>query len=94
MTEQKNRDILLMALFVVTRDDVLSSAREIGLSEAEVSGDVIELVKNRVSQGLGDWREKIKELVKDAIRCPLGMACSASCPFRELGQCAITGELE
>ena len=94
MTEQDNRDVLLMALFVVTRDDVLSSAREVGLTEAEVSDDVIEMVKERVSQGLGDWREKIKELVKDAIRCPLGMACSTACPYREIGQCARTSDVE
>jgi len=94
MTEQNNRDILLMALFVVTKDDVLSSAREIGLSEAEVSEDVIEMVKERVSQGLGDWRERVKDLVKEAIRCPLGMACSTSCPYREIGQCARTSDVE
>ena len=94
MTEQDNRDVLLVALFVVTRDDVLSSAREIGLSEAEVSDDVIEIVKERVGRGLGGWRERVKDLVKEAIRCPLGMACSTSCPYREIGQCVKTSDVE
>ena len=81
MTESGREDIILMALFMVTKDDALTCANELGIPEEQVTDDVIELVKEKVSQCLGDWREVIKGIVKEtvkreAVNCPLGLVCS------------------
>ncbi len=87
MAENNNERVLLMAILVVTRDDVLTCANELGIPEEQVTDDVIELVKERVSQGLGGWREIIKSMVKEAIKCPLGLVCFPTCAWREAGEC-------
>lgn len=89
MVENSKQDILVMALFMVTRKDVLVCADELGMTEEQVTDDVIELVKEKVSQGLGEWREVIKDTVKEIIEkeaaeCPLGLVCSPSCAWREV----------
>ncbi len=93
MTESSKQDILVMALFVVTRDSILSYANELGIPEEQVTDDVIELVKEKVSQDLGDWRDGVRGIVKEAIekktiKCPLGLVCSPSCAFGQVGECA------
>ncbi len=98
MAESDKGSILLMAVLMVTRDDVLAGANELGIPEEQVTNDVIELVKERVSQGLDGWRAVIKEMVKDAIekgaiRCPLGLVCSPSCAWRGVGQCISLREV-
>ncbi len=89
MAENSKKDILLMAVLTVTRDDILAGANELGIAEEQVTDDVIELVKRRVSQDLSHWREVVKSLVKDAIKCPLGLACSSSCAWQEVGKCVL-----
>ena len=94
MAESDEGNILLMAILMVTRDDVLACAEELGMSQEQVTDDVIKLVKEKVSQGLGDWREIVKEMVKyaienGAIKCPLGLVCSPSCVWRGIGQCIL-----
>ncbi len=92
MAENSREDILVMAIFMVTKDDVRACANELGMPEEQVTDDVIELVKEAVSQGLGDFRGVIKDIVKEAIKkeateCPLGIVCSPSCAWREVGEC-------
>ena len=92
MTESGKENIILMAIFMVTKDDVLACANELGIPKEQVTDDVIELVKEKVGQGLRDWREVIKSIVKEAvkeeaIRCPLGMVCSSSCVWRGVCEC-------
>ena len=89
MPESSKEDIIVMAIFMVTRDDVLTCAKELGIPEEQVTDDVIELVKEKVSQGLRGWREVIKSMVKETIKCPLGIVCSASCAWREVGECIL-----
>ena len=84
MPEKDVKDILVMAMFIVTKDDVQVCADELGLSKEQITDDVIELVKEKVSQGLGEWREALKGMVKGAIRCPLGKVCSPSCTWQEV----------
>ena len=48
MSENGEKDIILMAVFVVTRDDILSCASELGIPEEQVTDEVIELVKEEV----------------------------------------------
>ena len=94
MLEKDGENILLMAILMVTRDDVMTCADELGMPREQVTDSVIELVKDRVSQGLGAWREVMKDMVKEVIgegssECPLGMVCSPSCAWREAGGCVL-----
>ena len=94
MAEDGMKDILLMALFMVTRDDVLACANELGMPEEQVTDDVIAMVKDKVSQSLGDCREVIRGMIKDAFKkevfqCPLGLVCSPFCAWREAGGCIL-----
>ena len=99
MAENSKQDILVMALFMVTRKDVLVCADELGMSEEQVTDDVIELVKEKVSQDLGDWRDRLRNIVKEtiekkAIKCPLGIVCSPSCAFKQVGECSLSRDLK
>ncbi len=92
MHENSSEDILVMALFMVTRNHVLACASELGIPEEAVTDNMIELVKERVSQDLGDWRGEIKKVVKETVnqaasKCPLGMTCSPYCAWQEIGEC-------
>ena len=91
MPESSKEDILVMAILMVTKDDVLACANELGIPEERLTDDVIELVREKVSQGLRHWREVIRGMVKEAIKCPLGMDCSSSCAWREVGECILPG---
>ena len=87
MIENPNDGIILIAIFMVTKEDVLTCANELGMSEEQVTEDVIELVREKVKEGLRDQREVVKSIVKEAIKCPLGLVCSPSCIWREVGKC-------
>ena len=87
MSESGKQDIILMWILTVTKDDLLACANELGMSEEQVTDDVIDLVKERFSPSLLDWPQVIKDIVKDAFNCPLGIVCSPSCVWREAGQC-------
>ncbi len=89
MPESSKEDILVMALLMVTRGDVLNCANELGISEEQVTNEVIELVKEKIGQCLRTWREVINDMVKEIIKCPLGMVCSDSCAWREVGECTL-----
>jgi len=90
MAESCKEDIIVMAILMVTKDDVLTCANELGMSKEQVTDEVIELVRKEVSQGLHEWREVVKGIVKEAIKCPLGLVCSPSCVWREVGECIFS----
>ena len=99
MAKRNEQDILVMALFVVTKDSVLTCASELGIPEEQITDDIIELVREKVSQVLGDWRDVVKSMVKETIeketiKCPLGMVCSPSCAFRQVGKCSLSREVK
>ena len=87
MAESYKEDVILMAIFIVTKGDVLACADELGMSKEQITDDVMELVKEKVNQGLSSWRQVVKSMVKEAIKCPLGMVCSPSCAWWEVGKC-------
>ena len=94
MSESSKQDILVMALFVVTKDVVLSCADEMGIPEEQVTDELMELIKQKVSQGLDGWRDGVMDIVqetieKKTIKCPLGMVCVPSCAFRQAGECSL-----
>ena len=98
MSEKSKKDVLVMALFVVTKDSVFSCADELGIPQDQITDDIIETVRLKVSDILGGWREVVKSMVKETIErgdieCPLGLACSSSCPWREADECMFLREV-
>ena len=85
MAENDKEGIILMAIFMLTRDDVLACADELGIPKEQITDDVIELAKMRVSLGLHHWPEVIRGIVKEAIKYPLGLVCYPSCAWWEDG---------
>jgi len=71
VVENCKEDIILMAIFAVTKNDVLTCANELGIPEEQITDEVIELVKKKVSQGLRDWRMVVKSIVKKTIKFPV-----------------------
>ncbi|MEE8413679.1 MAG: hypothetical protein V3R96_03920 [Dehalococcoidales bacterium] len=98
MAEENEQDILVMAIFMVTRNDVLICADELGVSREQITDDVVEGVKEEVSRRIGKWGEAVSKMVKETLgekvrRCLLGMACSPSCAFRQAGGCELLKEV-
>jgi len=72
----------------VTNDNkVLAGANELGTSKEQVTNDVVELVKKRVSLGPRHRPEIVKSAPKEAIRCPLELVCYPSCFWWKDGKC-------
>ena len=89
MPANQDEDIILIAIFMVTKDDILNCADELGMSQEQITDDVIDLVRQRIREGLRNRREVVRNIVKEAIRCPLGLVCSSSCAWREIGGCTF-----
>jgi len=53
-------------IFVLTREDVIECAREMGIPEA-ISDDVLAQVKKGVEWGLECWSDVVKEAIRIAI---------------------------
>ncbi len=99
MAKDDEQDVLVMALFVITKGSVLDCANEVGVPEEQLTDDLIELVRQRISQVLGDWRESVRGMVKEtikkeAVKCPLGLVCSPSCAYRQVGECTLLREVK
>ena len=83
MSEGYEEDII----FMLTKDDVLACGDELGISKQQVTGDVIKLVKMKVSSALGNCPEIVKSALREAIGCPLGLVCYPSCFWWQDGKC-------
>ncbi|MFC2052298.1 hypothetical protein ACFLT4_06185 [Chloroflexota bacterium] len=93
MTESGKEDIILMVVLMLTKDDVLTYADELMIPRERITDDIIETLKEKINQDLGEWREVIKGMVKKAIGCPLGIDCSPSCAFRKVCGCKSPREV-
>ena len=89
MAESSKEDILLMAVFKVTKDDVLTCADEVGIPREKVTDNIIEILKEKVNQGLNDLRGAVKDMIKVAIKCPLKLDCYPSCAWWKSGKCVF-----
>ena len=55
-------------IFVLTREDVVGCAKEMGISEDAITDDVLEEVKKGVEWGLEYWATVVKEAIAWALK--------------------------
>jgi len=55
-------------IFVLTREDVIGCAREMGIPEEAITDDVISQVRKGVEWGLECWSEVMKEAINMALK--------------------------
>ena len=77
---------------MLTEDQALACASELGISEGEVTDDIIELVKRKLSLEFSHWPELIKSILREATKCPLGLKCYPSCYWWKDGKCIFPRE--
>jgi hypothetical protein len=74
---------------VLTKHDVLVCANELGIPQEQITGNVIEQVKKRISLSCGNCSEVVKSALIEAIKCPLGLVCYPSCYWWKNGRCTF-----
>jgi len=55
-------------VFVLTEEDVLECAREMGIPEQAITDDVLRQVRKGVDNGLECWSEVVKEAINMALK--------------------------
>jgi len=55
-------------IFILTREDVIGCAREMGIPEEAITDDVLYQVKKGVEFGLECWAEVMKEAINLALK--------------------------
>ena len=55
-------------IFVLTKEDVLECAREMGIPEEAITDDVIRQVRKGVDNGLECWSTVMKEAINFALK--------------------------
>ena len=55
-------------IFVLTREDVIGCAREMGIPEEAVTDDILDQVKKGVEWGLECWCEVVKTALDFALK--------------------------
>jgi len=55
-------------IFVLTREDVIECAREMGIPEEAITDDVLGQVRKGVEWGLECWSEVVKEAINTALK--------------------------
>jgi len=58
----------LNTIFILTKDDVVGCAREIGIPEEAITDDILAQVKKGVEWGLECWSEVVKEAINMALK--------------------------
>jgi hypothetical protein len=55
-------------VFVLTKEDVLECAREMGIPKEAITDDILAQVKKGVEWGLECWSEVVKEAINMALK--------------------------
>ena len=55
-------------VFILTKEDVLSCAQELDISEQAITDDVLRQVKKGVEFGLEFWSEVVKDALTEAVK--------------------------
>jgi len=79
-------------IFMLTRDEILACSNGLGISEEQVTDDVIELVKSRINLEFRHWPVVVRNALREAIKCPLGLVCYPSCFWWKDEKCTFPRE--
>jgi hypothetical protein len=55
-------------IFVLTKEDVLECAREMGIPEEAITDDVLRMVRKGLDNGLECWSMVMKEAINFALK--------------------------
>ena len=55
-------------IFVLSREDVIDCAREMGIPDEAITDDILAQVKKGVEWGLECWSEVVKEAINMALK--------------------------
>ena len=55
-------------IFVLTSEDVIGCAKEMGIPEESITDDVLDQVKDGIEWGLECWDEVMKEAINMALK--------------------------
>ncbi len=55
-------------IFVLTREDVMECAREMGIPDEAITDDVLRMVRKGVDNGLECWSMVMKEAINMALK--------------------------
>jgi hypothetical protein len=55
-------------IFILTREDVIGCAREMGIPEKAITDDILHQVKKGMEWGLDCWSEVMKEAINMALK--------------------------
>lgn len=54
-------------VFILTKEDVLSCARELDIPEEKITDEALERIKQGVGFGLEHWSEVVKVAIEDTL---------------------------
>jgi len=55
-------------VFILSREDVITCAKEMGISEEAITNDVLYQVKKGVEFGLECWSDVVKTAISEALK--------------------------
>jgi hypothetical protein len=76
-------------IFQLTKDEILACAYELGIDNKQVTDEVIELLKKKLSLEFSNWSEVVKSALREIVGCPLGLDCYPSCFWWKDGECTF-----
>ena len=56
------------SIFILTREDVIECARQMGIPAETITDDVLHQVKKGIEFGLECWPEVVKEAINSALK--------------------------
>ena len=77
-------------VFILTKEDILACAMELGIAEEQINKDIIESARTRIRLELCHWPEIFKAALREAIRYPLELDCYPSRAWWQGGKCAFS----
>ena len=68
LAHAKERAMAKVAIFILTRADVIQCAKEMGVPEEAMTDDILAQVKKGVEWGLDCWSGVVKEAINMALK--------------------------
>ena len=58
----------LDTIFILTREDVVGCAKQMGIPETEITDDILEQIKKGVEWGLECWHQVVTDAINFALK--------------------------